>query len=134
MRAVSASFGRGNVTARIKQLQVFQNKVHAQIARQDPGLAAIQIATAREIMEVLSPSPAPGLAVAQLLPVMKNDDGKFQLRFSGSGPHTYFIEASTNPTTWRFIGLARNLGLEGFDFEDVHAAQYPDRFYRVVPK
>jgi hypothetical protein len=54
------------------------------------------------------------------------------MRLEGRVGRVYFIEASTDLTTWQIVGLARNAGQGVFDFEDVHAAQFPGRFYRVL--
>ncbi len=132
LRAAAASFDRGNSVAGINQLQAFQNKVLAQIAPLDPSPAAIFIQSAQEIIDVLSPPTTPGLAGARTEKLMQMTDGKFQLRFRSSHTRAYFIEASTNLTTWQIIGVARDLGQDGFDFEDVHSAQFQGRFYRVV--
>jgi hypothetical protein len=132
LRAAAAAFDRGNANAGINQLQAFQNKVQAQIAPLDPTLAATLIEGALEIIDVLS-APASSSATGNRL---KNPTrlagGKFQMHFNGPHGRTYFIEASTNLATWEIIGVARDAGQNLFDFEDVHAAQFPGRFYRVA--
>ena len=132
LRAAAASFDRGHVRAGIKQLRAFQKKVLAQIAPLDPALAATLIESAQEIIDVLSPPAAPGPVAIRNQQLEKMSGGKFQLRFQGPRGCIYFIEASTNLTTWQIIGVARDLGPDGFDFEDVHTARFSGRFYRIA--
>jgi hypothetical protein len=52
--------------------------------------------------------------------------------FSGRHGRIFFIEASTDLTAWKVIGVARDASQNVFDFEDVHAAQFSGRFCRVA--
>ena len=54
--AALASIRRGNTGAAIQQLEAFQNKVRAQVGRQDPTLAAALIRAAQEVIEALRKS------------------------------------------------------------------------------
>jgi len=92
------------------------------------------IEAAQEIIDALSVPALPGVAGNRQPIPAHLSNGKFQLSFNGPHGRTYFIEASTNLLTWEIIGVARNAGQHRFDFEDVHAAQFPGRFYRVVPR
>jgi hypothetical protein len=132
LQSAAASFERGNTTSGINQLQAFQNKVRAQILPLDPALAAALMDAAQEIIDALS-APAASSAVGhRLADPIRLANGKFQMRFNSPHGRTYFIEASTNLTTWEIIGVARDAGQNVFDFNDVHASQFPGRFYRVV--
>ena len=132
LESAAASFDRGNGTAGLNQLQAFQNKVLAQITPLDPSLAAILIRTAQEIIDVLSP-PVPARPVAgQSQPLLQMNGAKFRMSFHRPPGRAYFIEASTDLATWQIIGVARDCGRDGFDFEDAHAAQFPGRFYRIA--
>jgi len=132
LRAAATSFDRGNSNAGINQLQAFQNQVRAQIAPLDPTLAATFIEVAQEIIDALSAPTTPGPVAARAQPSTQMAGGKFRLRFHDPHGRTYFVEASTNLLTWEIIGVARDVGQNHFDFEDVHAAQFRGRFYRVV--
>jgi len=54
LEAALASLGRGNPGAAINQLQAFEHKVRAQVARRDAALAASLIEAAQEIIDALS--------------------------------------------------------------------------------
>ena len=85
--------------------------------------------------DLLAPGSAPAIPSAagnRLAKPTQLAGGKFQLGFNGPHGRTYFIEASTNLLTWEIIGVARGGSQNRFDFEDVHAAQFPGRFYRVT--
>ncbi len=90
------------------------------------------IETAQEIIDALSVPVAPGRVDVKPQQATRLTSGKFQMRFNGPHGRTYFIEASTNLTTWEIIGVARDAGQNLFDFEDVQVAQFPGRFYLVV--
>lgn len=132
LNSAAASFERGNVVAGINELQAFQNKVRAQIAPLDPELAAELIAAAQEIIDALSAPAVSGAPLSRLNSPTRQAGGKFQLRFHAPRGRAYFVEASRDLKTWVVIGVARDAGQDGFDFEDVHAARFPGRFYRVA--
>ena len=54
LSAALRSIERGNLVSAINQLQAFQNKIGAQVARSEPALAAAFIQAAQEIIEVSS--------------------------------------------------------------------------------
>ena len=64
--------------------------------------------------------------------VAHQPNGRILMQFSAQPRTIYIIEASTNLVTWEVIGVARDAGQNLFDFEDVHVAQFPGRFYRVA--
>ncbi len=132
LEAAGASFARGNAISGINQLEAFQNKVRAQIAPLDSALAGTLIEAAQEIIDVLISPAAFSPANGGTEKLMQVTDRKFHWRFHGRRARAYFIEASTDLTDWAIIGVARAVGAEEFDFEDVRAAQFRDRFYRIV--
>jgi hypothetical protein len=132
LQSAAAAFARGNATAGLNELQAFQNKVRAQIATLDPALAAALIEAAQEIIDALTAPVIPGAAGNRLAQPTRLTGGKFQVRFNAPHGGAYFIEASTNLVSWEILGVARDAGQDRFEFEDLRAAQFPGRFYRVV--
>ena len=59
-------------------------------------------------------------------------DGKVRMHFSAPRGVIYLVEASTDLLHWEQIGVARDCGVDGFEFEDSQAARLPQRFYRIV--
>ncbi len=57
--------------------------------------------------------------------------GAFRLAFAGQPGVRYAIEASTNLTTWTFLGEAENRNGQ-VEFTDQDAAEFALRFYRTV--
>jgi len=58
-------------------------------------------------------------------------NGQFQLSFAGIPGSNYVLQATTNFVTW--VPIATNVaGSNVFNFMDVTATNYPDRFYRVL--
>jgi len=55
LKAVQASFDRGQTNAAVNQLGAFQNKVQAQLAPSQPNLAAEWIALAEAIINAVQP-------------------------------------------------------------------------------
>lgn len=55
-----------------------------------------------------------------------------QANLVSTSGRVYIVEASTDLVHWQGLGLARNVGQYLFEFEDVRAAHFPRRFYRVV--
>jgi hypothetical protein len=53
LKAAGASFERGNFTSGLNQLKAFENKVRAQIARDNPDEAAAFIECAQRITQAL---------------------------------------------------------------------------------
>lgn len=55
------------------------------------------------------------------------------LEFSADPAHTYDIEASTDMIHWTSLGTAVQIGDPGqFEFDDLSAAQFMGRYYRVI--
>ena len=54
LKASCASFDRGNCTSGVNQLHAFQNKVRAQIAKENPAEAAAFIASAQRIIDAVN--------------------------------------------------------------------------------
>jgi hypothetical protein len=73
--------------------------------------------------------PVPGLDTASsgLLP-----DGTFRLRVTGSAGQDFAIEASTDLLEWTLIGAAR-MEADSYDFVDMEASWFCQRFYRALP-
>lgn len=59
-------------------------------------------------------------------------NGNPTLQFSGDQTRTYSIQASSDLTQWRDIGVADFLGSGSFSFTDPASIEVPVRFYRVV--
>ena len=64
--------------------------------------------------------------------VKHQPNGRVQLQFSAEPGRVYIVEASTNLVDWEKIGVAMDQGDGTFTFEDANAAQFPNRFYRLV--
>lgn len=84
-------------------------------------------------------TPASGLAFTQYVTVLVNDSlilgasvsgGQATIQFAGVPEATYYIEASTNLTTWTVIGGATADQDGRFQFQDINAGLYPQRYYR----
>ena len=58
-------------------------------------------------------------------------NGHVVLHFSGVAARTYSVQASTDLQNWITIGSATADANGLFDYEDVEAAAYPQRFYRT---
>jgi len=54
LKAAAASFDRGSLGSGVNQLQAFQNKVSAQVAKEDPALAAFLIRNAQLLIDTLT--------------------------------------------------------------------------------
>lgn len=54
LKAAGASFDRGSINSGLNQLKAFQNKVRAQIAKQNPAEAAAFIASAQKIIDAVN--------------------------------------------------------------------------------
>ena len=129
LEAALASINRGNAVAAANQLQAFQNKVSAQVARSNPVLAQTLIQAAQQVIDTLQGGGSGALA-ARLHGLRHQPDGKVQLRLSGPAGRVRLVEASTNLVDWELIGVAQDHGDGSFEFEDLNAARFPSRFYR----
>jgi alpha-tubulin suppressor-like RCC1 family protein len=130
LEAAMASLHRGNPTATANELMAFQKKVIAQIAPSDSALARILIAAAQKAVDALQVDRS-GTHAPKLEEVKSQLDGKVQLRFSSTAGRTHVVETSTNLLYWEIIGAALERGAGTFEFEDVKAASFTNRFYRV---
>ena len=115
-------------------MQAFQNKVRAQLEPSDPALAASFIQAAQDVIDALtdfatSPSDRPH---GKFAPILRQPNGHARLQFSAEPGPTYLLQASTNLVEWELIGVAMDRGDGTFEFEDVNASRFPNRFYRVV--
>jgi hypothetical protein len=134
LKAASDSVARCNLVAAVNQLGAFQNKVLAQIAPDDAGLAEIFIASAQEIINSLDKCGGgpPGRSPGKINARHGQQDGKVHLEFEGSRGQSYIIEASSDLAHWEKIGVATDLQNGNFEFEDNDSKGAPLRFYRVV--
>ena len=57
LKVAGASFDRGSVGSGINQLQAFQSKVRAQVAKDDPGLAAELIRAVQVVIDAVLAGP-----------------------------------------------------------------------------
>ncbi len=134
LMAAGDSVARCNLVAAVNQLEAFQNKVRAQIAPDDAGLAEILIASAQEIINSLDNCGGgpPGRSNGKITARHEQQDGKLHLEFEGSRGRNYIIEASSDLAHWVKIGVAKDLQNGNFEFEDNDSKGAPIRFYRVV--
>jgi hypothetical protein len=64
--------------------------------------------------------------------VALQNDGFFQLRFSGAAGQVYLVSASTDLVNWLSLGPATDMGGGLFGFTDSAAAAFPTRFYQIL--
>jgi len=80
------------------------------------------------------------LTIANIVPVTINgiallDNGTVQMNFTGTPEYVYVIEATTNltlPITWTTLSTNTADANGVFNFVDVNAPNYTDRFYRTM--
>jgi hypothetical protein len=137
LSAALASVERGNRTAAIQQLQAFQHKVDAQVARRNPALARTLVKGAEEIIYALEcgrdgDGRGPGCEHGRIEAKDGRDHGGLSLEFSGTPGTVYIIEASTNLVNWATIGAATADENGNVSFTDAEADRHPARFYRVL--
>jgi hypothetical protein len=132
LRAALASIDRSHPATAINQLQAFQYKVQAQVAPVDPELAAQLIAEAQIIIDLLSGGGTGDFANIEITGISRGDDGKPHLRIRGKAGRTLIIETSTDGVSWRKIGVAKDKGVNEFEFDDATADNAAVRFYRVI--
>ena len=92
---------------------------------------ALVISNAMLYLAVSAPASAPVIGSGQVLP----GDAGFQLTFTGSGGHPYSVTATTNLTVpaanWQTIATG-TFGAGPVTNVDTDAANYPQRYYRVL--
>jgi uncharacterized delta-60 repeat protein len=134
LSAALVSIERGNAVSAVNQLLAFQNKVRAQVAPNDSGLAEAYIEAARQIIDVLSAgntNPG-GRPRGKFTAVNHQANGRVQLQFSAASGPNQIVEASSNLVDWEMIGVAVAHGDGTFTFEDANASKFPNRYYRVI--
>jgi hypothetical protein len=132
LSAALAALERGNPTPAVNQLEAFQNQVRAQVAPDEPVLAAQWIWGAQEILDALGRDCASAKPRGKIGRLTRHSDGKVTMEFSAPDGQVYAVEASTNLVDWERIGVAVRTGQGAFEFEDPDAARWPARFYRLV--
>jgi len=127
LSAAIASVERGNTTSVINQLHAFENQVRAQVALDDPQLAAELLNAAQEIVTLLGGKHgAPGQFTR-----VETAKGKVRIELMAESTTRLIIEASSNLVDWKPIGVAVER-LDGmFEFTDPEATNRPVRFYRI---
>jgi hypothetical protein len=129
LNAAIASVERCNRTSAANQLHAFQNKVRAQVARDNPALAQQWTEAAQEIIDLLSGGK--GRQQAQLTRVERLEHGKVRIKLAAESKVPYVVEASTNLVNWEPIGVASERADGTFEFTDPGAAGVKARFYRI---
>jgi hypothetical protein len=129
LRAALASIDRSHPIAAINQLQAFQRKVLAQVAPDDPELAAEFVQLAQEIIDSLAQGE---LGSRNLRALANQEADTVQVEFEGTAGTIYIIEASSDMVHWEKIGVGKHRGKGRFQFEDPDANRFPSRFYRVI--
>lgn len=130
LEAALAAVRRDDVVPTINQLHALQNEVRAQVA--DPALADRLMRSAEDIIDALRGSVAGVAEPVKIHGAKRQSDGHVRLKFSGGSGRVFVVEASTDLSHWQVIGAARRVGENLFEFEDMQAARFPGRFYRVV--
>jgi hypothetical protein len=55
----------------------------------------------------------------------------FALNFGGSSNATYSVWSSTNLAQWQFLGTSVEASPGQYEFLDMTATNWPERFYRI---
>ena len=131
LNAAAAAFERGNLSSGLNQLEAFQNKIRAQVARSDPDLAKALIRAAQHIIDALR-CCGPNRHGGEVRSLTRHHGGKVRLQISGPACQVHLLQASTNLVDWETLSVAEDQGDGAFDFEDSDAARFPNRFYRVI--
>jgi hypothetical protein len=131
LEAALASIQRGNCNSAAGQLHAFQNKVQAQVSPDDPVLALELIQVAGRVIAALGDDGSPPVA-CEVRSLKRKADGRIHLELSGAPGTAHIVEASTNLVDWEAICVVRPAADGHCEFEDVHAAKFPCRFYRVA--
>jgi len=58
-------------------------------------------------------------------------DGQIPLQFTGAAGVPFFVYASTNLADWLLLGPATNIGSNVFQFTDLDATNFWQRYYQV---
>jgi hypothetical protein len=67
----------------------------------------------------------------QIASIVRLANGTYRIRFNGISGQTYKVEASPNLTSWSELGTATALGGGSFEFIDLNAVSFQQRFYRI---
>ncbi len=129
LSACIAAVQRGNLTPAINQLEAFQNKVPAQLARDNSALAQQFTQAAQAILDVMEPGKIP--PPAQFTRLERLAQGKVRMKLAAEPAARHVIEASTNLVDWELIGVTSERGDGVFEFTDPDTAGAPARFYRI---
>jgi hypothetical protein len=110
--------------------------VRAEVQQAEQGVYSVVVSN---LVGVVTSDPAPLTVVIppppthppQINAVMLLPDDTLQLSVSGEAGHAFAIDASTNLADWAILArIVSRTG--GFEFTDLDAPGYPQRFYRVV--
>ena len=108
----------------MSRLHTFQNKVRAQVARDDSALAAALIQAVQQIIDGQTVLP-------RLLPVRDMPRGNLRFTLFGEAGCLYRIESSTNLLDWTVVTTFISVGGTN-DFTDSDTSRFNQRFYRAV--
>jgi hypothetical protein len=133
LKAAANSFTSGNTTSGANQLGAFQNKVQAQVAPNNPAVAASLIQATQQILDALGRCGSGDIAGSKIVSLARRDGGKIRLKLAGNPVPVQLVEASTNLVDWKIIGTATENPDGALEFEDGNTARFSNRFYRVVP-
>jgi hypothetical protein len=131
LRAAATSFERCQLIPGLNQLHAFQEQVRAQVAPNNPDLAAAWIAAAQQLIDGVT-GPAPGRSGPKFQALTRTSPGKMKLRLQAGAPQPAWVQASTNLIDWETIGLAGQQPDGTATFEDPKAGEHARRFYRIV--
>jgi uncharacterized delta-60 repeat protein len=142
LEAAAQSFDKGLFGTGENQLNAFQNKERAQLAKSDPNLAEMFIDDAQQILDALNAQDQLSLALAssspptrpvpQLSSSARIGPGGFTFRFRGEPGRTYTIQASPDLLNW--VTLTNLVSASGTnEFIDPNSSNFTRRFYRAFP-
>ena len=131
LRAALAAVGRADFRPSLNQLEAFEHKVRAQIARSDPALAETLIQATDRIILALGCCDQERHG-GQMRSVAHQLGGKVRLEITGPAGQVHLIQASTDLVHWETVGVAVDHGDGSCEFEDAEAGKFPRRFYRLV--
>ncbi len=129
LEAAASSFERGQCNAAVNQLGAFQNKLRAQVERDNPVLAEQLSQAAQEIIAVVDDGQT--RPNRQFTRVERMDHGQVRMELAAEPVALRVIEVSTNLVDWRVVGVPSKRSDGTFEFTAPDAAGAPARFYRV---